>query len=88
MLPWSARFWLSLLATLAVGIPLLLAFGPVIGDLTALVAGVANPDDPAAYSPGIAAWIARGIGVALSGIGVGILLLAYLAMVILPRRGY
>ena len=82
---WGLRFWLGLAATLALGIPLALAYAPALDTLQTSLAAIhtAGAEGYAAgYWP---RWTARILGVALSGVGVGILLLAYLALIILPR---
>ena len=82
----GTRFWLGLFATLALAVPLALAYAPALSELHSNIAAVSDPGAGAAYAPGVGAWTARALAVALSGVGIGVALLAYLAFVILPRR--
>ena len=83
---WGSRFWLGLFATLALAVPLALAYLPALDQLHGSLLAVSDPQAGAAYAPGLGAWTARVMAVALSGVGIGVALLFYLAFIVLPRR--
>ena len=72
------------LATLAVALPLALAFLPELSALQDYIVAIGQSGTDA-YAPGMSGWTARLIGLALGGVGIGLALLAYVASIILPR---